>query len=218
MIQIAAFILASATAPVTPPPNSVFDSGFDASALECPYAISSPGGVRTLLTSSDIVYLPIVSHLRPGVDISNFDNIWGHINELDGVTPWPGARGASPTIRRIGHYQYIGAKFRVPDSASSSLSGYFKHVSYGGGPNIDFAISTQCGDFHPPQPACSAADVVSDDYSMVRWGVSSSSSAECHLEPGSVYYVNIRFTDPLTHGPDCDNGTVTCQTTIQQYY
>lgn len=177
-----------------------------------------PSTPRTQATLSDIHYLPEPPpHIRHGVDLTVWDNIWGHINESDDVTPWPGVQGASPTIWTLGKTQYIGALFHVGDiPPTSSLSGFYKNVSYGAGPNLDMAISTTCGDFAPPQPGCSVSNVPAQDQPLVYWRMSPGGTSYCQLTGNTDYYLNVQFHDPNTTGPGC-NGT-TCETTIQHYH
>jgi hypothetical protein len=213
MIHVAALLLASAVSQTTP--DSVFQDSFDAGA-SCPATVSTPTGNVTLRTMSDIWYLPGNAHVRHNVNVTEWDNIWGHINELDAVLQWPGASGASPTIRSIGKTEYVAARFHVPAGTLPSLNGTFKHVMYGGGPNIDATISRTCGDFDTAEQGCWVHDAPSNDYPMLRWRLSSGSRFYCHLDTDTDYFLNIRFTDPHTAGPDCNAGT-TCQSTIQQY-
>jgi hypothetical protein len=102
----------------------------------------------------------------------------------------------------------------VPIDALPTLSGRFKHVLYGGGPNVDATISRTCGDFETRAQGCWQPDWLSNDDYKLNWRVSSSNHLYCHLEPGEDYFLNIRFTDPQTIGPDCQ--TTSCQMTFQQ--
>lgn len=210
MISIAALLLTAATSQTQP--DAIFNDAFDAGA-SCPASISSPNGPLGLRQVSDIWYYP--NGIRHSVDVRDFDNIWGHISALDGLTDWPGVGGASPTIKTIGRYEYVAARFHVPFTAPPTLWGTFKHVMYSGGPRIDVSISRTCGDFAPSEPYCLATNVVNDDSSFMRWRVSTQAWQSCTLEPDADYFVNIRFTDPTATGPDCSG--LTCQTTIQQY-
>ena len=209
MIQLTALLLAAATSQTS---DSIFSDAFDEPYV-CPQSITTGTDTRTLRTVSDIFYAD-TNHVRQGVDISVFDNIWGHITELDGLTLWPGVPGASPTIRTIGKTEYVGAKFHVPAIVLPSANGSFKHVMYSGGPDIDFSISRLCGDFETVE-GCSISGAANDDNPMVRWRIGPGNRFRCGLEPDTDYYVNIRFTDRGTTGPDCF-GT-NCYSTIQQY-
>lgn len=210
MIQLTALLLAAATSQTS---DTIFSDEFDA-AYVCPQSITTGTDTRTLRTVSDIIYLPNTGHVRHNVDVTVFDNIWGHISELDGLTLWPGVPGASPTIKTIGKTEYVGAKFHTPANVLPTVNGTFKHVSYGGGPDLDFSISRVCGDFESVE-GCSISGAAADDNSMVRWRMGTGSRFYCGLEPDTDYYVNIRFTDRTPTGPDC--GSTACSSTIQQY-
>ncbi|HEY6985473.1 MAG TPA: hypothetical protein VH375_05290 [Rhodanobacteraceae bacterium] len=209
MISIAALLLTAATAQTS---DGIYKDSFDSGAA-CPASISGSTGTLTLRRISNILYLP--SGVRNNVDVTEWDNIWGHIDALDGITSWPGVPGASPTIATIGKTEYVGAEFQVPANALLTLNGTFKHVMYGGGPNIDVAISQTCGDFQPAQQGCWVRDDPADDQPMLRWRMGSGSRYWCGLDPDTTYFMNIRFTDPHTTGPNCSG--ITCQSTIQQY-
>lgn len=211
MITIAALLLAAATSQ-TQPDDGIFKDGLDSGA-SCPASISSPNGPLGYRRTSDILYLP--NGVRHTVDITEFDNIFGHIDALDDLTDWPGVPGASPTIKTIGREEYVGAAFHVPFTAPSSLWGRFKHVIYSGGPHIDVSISRTCGDFDPVDPYCQAKDVDNDDSFFMTWRVSAEMFHACTIEPDTDYFLNVRFTDPHENSPDCQANA--CQTTIQQY-
>jgi hypothetical protein len=210
-MHIAALLLATAVSQTQP--DAIFQDSFDAGAA-CPATILGSTGPLSLRGRSDILYLPGNAHVRRNVDVTQWDNIWGHIDELDDLMLWPGVPGASPTIRTVGKTEYVAAKFHVPIEALPTLNGTFKHVMYGGGPNVDATISRTCGDFETRDEGCWVQDALANDNPMLRWRVSSSNRFYCHLDPGSDYYLNIRFTDPQTTGPDCQG--LTCQMTFQQ--
>jgi hypothetical protein len=212
-MHIAALLLLTAVSQ-TPPPDAIFQDGYDDGA-DCPALIQGSTGTLALREISDILYLPYDSHVRRNMDVTQWDNIWGHIDEFDDLTLWPGVPGASPTIRTVARNEYIGARFHVPLDALPTLSGRFKHVRYGGGPNVDATISRSCGDFEARAQGCRAVNWMSNDNPTLMWRVSSSNRFYCHLEPGTDYFLNIRFTDPQTTGPDCHGAT--CQMTFQQY-
>ena len=171
---------------------------------------------RTQATISDIHYLPEPpTHVRHGVDITQWDNIWGHIDENDDVTPWPGVPGASPTISTIGTNQYLGARFHV-GAESSTLSGNYVDVSYGPGPPIDAAISTQCGDFTSVVGCVLTAPVQSQDQPFLHWRMTTGSSFWCQLQPNTDYYFNVQFHDLAPTGPGCVGSA--CEITIQHFH
>jgi hypothetical protein len=209
MISIAALLLAAATSTTS---DGIYRDSFDAGA-SCPASISTPTGPRTLRSTSDVFYSP--AGTRAGVNVTEWNNIWGHIDALDGMTSWPGVPGASPTIQTMGKTEYVAAKFHVPADLPTTLTGTFKHVSYFGGPNVDVAISRTCGDFSPSDAGCWVYDDPGDDQPALRWRLGTGSRFYCHLDPDTDYFLNVRFTNPQATGPDCRG--MACQMTLQQY-
>jgi hypothetical protein len=172
---------------------------------------SCPVTPRTRATVSDINYLP-GNHIRHGVSLTEWTNIWGHINESDNVTPYPGPNGSSPSIQTLGKTQYIAARFNS-GSLPANFFGFYNNVSYGAGPNLDMSISTACGDFSPAEQGCIVTDVPSTDRGLVYWRMINGTSFYCPLQQNTDYYLNVQFHDPATTGPGCSGGT--CKTTIQ---
>jgi len=178
---------------------------------------SCPTLPRSRATVSDIHYLPEPPlHVRHSVDITVWDNIWGHINESDDVTTWPGVSGSSPTIWTLGKTQYLAAKFHV-GAAVPAAGGHYVDVSYGAGPLIDAAISQTCGDFAPAAPGCkTAAAVSSQDQPFMYWKPAPGDNFHCGLQPNTDYYFNVQFHDPATTGPGCSGDA--CKITIQNRF
>jgi len=210
-MHIAALLLATAVAQT--PPEAILQDSFDDGAA-CPATILGSTGPLSLRTMSDILYLPGTAHVRRNVNVTDWNNIWGHIDEFDDLMLWPGVPGASPTIRTVGKTEYVAAKFHVPLDALPTLNGTFKHVMYGGGPNVDATISRTCGDFETREPGCWVQNWESNDNFTLYWRINSTANLYCNLVPGGDYYLNIRFSDPETTGPDCRNDG-TCQMTFQ---
>src|SRR5215469_12818055 len=103
MITIAALLLTAATSVVS---DGIFADGLDSGAA-CANTIDGSTGTLTLLRTSDIYYAP--AGTRPRVDVTEWNNLWGHIDATDGMTFWPGVPGASPTIMTFGKTSYLGA-------------------------------------------------------------------------------------------------------------
>jgi len=175
-----------------------------------------PSAPRTRATVSDIHYLPEPpAHVRHAVDITVWDNIWGHISESDDVVTWPGRSGSSPTIATLGKTQYFAAKFHT-GAFSSALAGTYTDVSYGAGPNIDMSISQTCGDFAPAAAGCLKTNIASQDQALVAWNMTSADDYHCKLLPNTDYYTNIQFHNPAATGPGCSGDY--CKITIQQNF
>ena len=159
---------------------------------------SCPAGRQTV---GNLFYPPSTA-LRNNVDLTVWDNIWGHNTTSDPLVSWPGFPGANPVIKDFNKTGYVAAKFHIPSNAVG-YQGFYKNISYNGGPNLTMSISPTCGDFHPAQTACLREDVPSGDQGMVYWRLSSGTNFYCHLDAGSDYYVNIKLTDPTATGPNC---------------
>ena len=192
---------ANASAAVNSLPATVIVASGDA----CPVT------PRTRATTSDINYRP-GTHIRHGVDLREWENIWGHLSDSDDGIPFPGPNGASPTIQTLGKNQYIAAEFDT-GTLPTNYSGAYTNVSYGAGPNLDMSISTACGDFAPTTPGCLATNVSSGENYLVWWRMVNGNDYTCALQPNTHYYLNLQFHDPATTGPGCTGNT--CITTIQ---
>jgi hypothetical protein len=177
---------------------------------------SCPTTPRTRATLSDLHYLPEPpAHVRHGVNLADWDSIWGHITENDAEIPFPGPSGASPTIWTLGKTQYIAAKFNT-GSLPAGVTGFYKNVLYGAGPNLDASISTACGDFDPPDPGCKSSDMPANDQPFIYWRMVNGTNFYCGLQQNTDYYLNIQFHDINTTGPGCSGAT--CKTTIQHVH
>ena len=176
----------------------------------CPATISTPNGTRTRLLTSSISYGVYPMPVRTNVDLSEWNNIWGHNSATDAGTPWPGVGGASPVLRNFQRTSYVGAHFRT--TGSTTWTGDFTNPSFAAGPNMTMAISTVCGDFsqHLPTPGCLRTNVPTADAALVKWKMTSNAPDYfCNLQPNTDYYVNFMFTDP-TSTVECPAGASTC--------
>ena len=188
-----------------------------ASAGSCPTTITTQYGTRTLQTTSAISY-GAYPQQRPSVDLSQWDNIWGHNSVSDAGTPWPGVGGSSPVLRSFGRGNYVGAHFRT--TSSTSVSGNFSNPTLAAGPNATMAISTVCGDFsdHLPTPGCLVTNVATADANLVRWKMTANNpSGSCNLQPNTDYYVNWMLHD-ATSDTECPAGSTTCNLSAVSYH
>jgi len=159
----------------------------------------APAGLTRLLTSN-ITYGAVNLSARPNVAVTEWDNIWGHGNTTDGITPWPGVTGSSPVMRQFGRTNFVAAHFNTGAHASPT-SGWIIYPTNIGGPNIDIAISPTCGDFsaNVPNPGCSIQNAASDDSRAISWKFTSGNTTSyCNLQPNTDYYVNIKLHDPTS--------------------
>lgn len=201
MIDVVALLLAASISGTT---DVVFNNGFDGDTC--------PAG---RITRSDVTYAS--GGTRNNVDTTDFENIWGHATGSDPPLPWPGYPGTSPIIQDFTRDGYVAAEFHTPIVLPPTINGFFKSPSYPGGPNIDFAISEQCGDFYPDQSGCLASNTPQGDAPLVYWRVTSG-AFYCILQPDTTYYINIRLTNPETTDPHCDTDANTCPVHTLNYY
>lgn len=172
---------------------------------------SCPAGRQTV---GNLFYPPSQT-LRNNVDLTLWDNIWGHNSTTDPVVPWPGFPGSNPVIKNFDKTQYVAAKLHVP--ADLGYQGFYKNISYNGGPNLTMSISETCGDFTPTQSACLREDIPSGDQGMVYWRQATGTNFYCHLDANTDYYVNIKLTDPTADGPNC-TPSGTCYVHVQNNF
>ena len=198
MFDLATAFLLAASLTVMPEEagtDILFRDGYDAST--CP-----DGRV----VRSDISYAIGSAGTRHNVDLTAFENIWGHSTDTDPTMMWPGRPGSSNIIEEFDRYGYVAAKFHTPPGMPITLFGMFKNVQYPTGPNLDFSISQQCADFYPLQAGC-----LGTRYQRRRRrapGMANSlSSYFCVLQPDTDYFVNMRLStpdnDPMCRGPYC---------------
>lgn len=189
MIDIAALMFLATMSGTT---DVIFHDGYDSGTC--------PAG---RITSSDISYPIGSSGTRRGVDLTHFENIWGHADDTDSTVDWPGRAGASPIIEDFARYGYIAAAFHTPAGLGATLAGFFKNVRYFGGPNLTFSISQQCADFYPAESGCLATNISASDAPMVYWNTVFTGTFHCTLSPDTDYYVNIKLANPTATGPNC---------------
>lgn len=191
MISIAALLLAASTAQTSG--DVIFSDGFElATSL-------------TRLTTSDVRYPNTGNSLRYDVDVTQYDNIWGHATNSDPVVPWPGRNGAVPTLLDFGKTEYICAQFHVPDDVAPGLYGALGYSTYYSGPALTLAYSQACGDFDPEIANC--VSTVGTGEAFKKFVIAPHVNG-CPLTPGSDYYANFKIAHPESQ--DC-GGLDTCK-------
>ena len=139
------------------------------------------------------------------VDVTRFENVWGRGAASDPGQPWPGASGATPIIDEFTRDGYVAAAFHTAPDLPATTRGLYKNVSYGGGPNLDFSLSVQCGDFSSALGGCLAVDIPAADVSLVYWRGANGTAFYCALAPDTDYYVNVRLHDPDDAASGCSD-------------
>lgn len=164
------------------------------------------------LTVATIKYpnIPPGTTTRTNVDLTKYENIWGHINSLDSAVLWPGISGAQPAIMGWGKTQYVAAKFRVPVGQPTTSYGFLGYGSYFSGPSLTLAISPTCGDFTPAIPQCVSTHNSGEAFS--KWRIVPATQ-NCPLTPGQDYFINMRMESP-TPEVCAPNGQTTTACTL----
>jgi hypothetical protein len=177
--------------------DTIFEDGFDTTS-------ACPAG-RQLL--ADFAYGGDNSlRNRYNVDVTLWDNIWGHATALDAVVPFPGRSNAVPIFLNFGASTYIAAQFTVPAGAQPDTYGWIAQTEYNHEADLMAAISQNCGDFSPAAQACFSQGV--GGANLVPWSVPPPTSF-CHVQPGAAYYLNLKVVDAsgCEAGTECVVGT-----------
>lgn len=188
MISAALLILA-----MTPGVNdAILRDGFDADAC--------PAGRQTRANIS------WVGFTVTNVDVTQWENVWGHSTAFDPPVPWPGRSDSMPTILNFAKTTYMALQFPVPVDSQANLFGWLTHTEYNYGQDLTAAISTECGDFNPV-PACYIEAV--SGMNIVPWSVHTPVNF-CPMTPGQDYFLNIRITDPNRPSTTCAPASPSC--------
>lgn len=200
-------VLAGSTAsPGASAVDDIFVDGFD-TVLSC---YGPTGSDR--LEVANMTYGPVDQNFRLDVDVTEWDNIFGHGNPFDGITPWPGVIGTSPVTHTLARTEYMTIHFNT-GAAPNGRYGWLIYPSNSGGlsganpPDIQAKISTTCGDFSAPQPgeqtACFKQRAYSDDTRFLSWRIGSGTNPiYCYLAPNTDYWINIKPYNPNQTLPD----------------
>jgi len=163
--------------------DTIFQDGFDA-AIEC------PAGRQAL---ADFAYGGDNSlRNRYNVDVTNWDNIWGHATALDAVVPFPGRTNAVPIFLNFDPAGYVAAHFDVPIGMLPNTYGWIAQTEYNHEADLTAAISPVCGDFSPAAQHCFSQGT--GGANLVPWSVPPPNTF-CALQPGVGYYLNLKVTD-----------------------
>jgi len=180
--------------------DDIFVDSFD-TVLTC----DGPSGYSRL-EMANMTYGAVDSYYRLGVDVTEWDNIFGHGTSTDGLTPWPGVRGSSPVAHTLSRDGFMSIHFYTGDSPAGRFGWMIYPSNSGNGspvdpPDIQAKISRSCGDFAPPalgeQTACFKQRAYSDDTRFMSWMVGDGiNTSLCYLAPNTHYWVNIKGYDP----------------------
>lgn len=178
--------------------DTIFQDGFDGASSSCP---------ANRQTLADFAYAGDDSlRSRYDVDVTEWENIWGHATALDAVVPWPGRSNSSPVFLNFGKSTYVAAHFLVPAGTPPTWFGWITHTEYQYGTDLTGAISTICGDFTPAAQHCFTAGT--SGQLIVPWRTSAGSF--CELTPGVDYYLNLKIRDPAQSNVSCAPSATDC--------
>lgn len=197
---------ASPPASVTSLPATLVASGSGGGSC------TGPAGL-TRLTTSNIQYGVHTNEVRDGVDLTEWNNIWGHgtADPNEPTAPWPGVSGAGPVILSMHHTSFVSAHFNTGASAVGPST--LTDQSNIGGPDIDVVMSATCGDFsqNTTYPACSHYSMPSDGTTHFQYfSINANPGTQwCPLQLLTDYYINIKFHDPNST-VECPAGAAAC--------
>jgi hypothetical protein len=176
--------------------DSIFGTGFDDPE-------GCPDGRQTV---ADVDYRAQCAHLSD--DVTEWSNIWGWSCDTGETVPFPGLP-IEATIMNFGKRTYIAAHLHVPADLPNGF-GWLVHTEYDYGADLTASLSTRCGDFAPSNPACLSVTV--SGQTLVPWRVGG--AGFCPLQPGTDYYLNMKFTDPDQVSATCDADALQCAVSI----
>ena len=158
------------------------------------------------IVTSDINYGAYPTPVRTGVDVREYDNIWGHFNATDPVVPWPGRNGSGPNLKSFLRTNFLAAHF---NTGSDTTRYGFWTAPYTSFLAMDMTISTTCGDFTDAPAGCIATNVAAPGNTLVSWTFATNNQTKCILQPHTDYYVNVKYHDPNSNA-GCSAGTQNC--------
>lgn len=158
------------------------------------------------ITSSDINYGAYPTPVRTGVDVREYDNIWGHFNATDALVPWPGRNGSGPNIKNFQRTSFLAAHFHT--GTDTTRFGFWT-APYTSFLAMDMTVSTTCGDFTAAPSGCIATNVAAPGNTMVSWTFATNNQTKCILQPNTDYWVNVKYHDPNSNA-GCAVGVTNC--------
>lgn len=159
-----------------------------------------PPSIANQLKVSNIGYGPASSQMRNNVNVTEYDNIWGHHTPTDGVTPWPGAVGSAPFLAAFNRGIIVAAHFRTPAIVTGGMFTYARNhagsdIVHAG---VDIVFSRIAGDFSPnvANPGASVFNALPTDDVAIQFGPENQNKSVAWLEPNTDYYMNVRAHFP----------------------
>jgi hypothetical protein len=141
------------------------------------------------------------------VDVTQWQNVWGHSTAFDGPQPWPGRGDSMPTFLNFTKTGYMALAFHVPAGSPPNLYGWLTHTEYNYGQDLTASISTACGDFNSGDVLCFANTVSGQN--LAPWAVPPPNSF-CPLLENGYYFLNLKMTDPTRPSQTCAPASPSC--------
>jgi hypothetical protein len=187
----------------------LFMDGFD--GYDCRDTITPDGTQRHRLHISNVAYTA-QRYTRTGVRLDDYSATYSYNDATPGpILPWPGLTGSAPTWVAFRMDSYIGLRFVTPAVPAPGFATTLKVPTGIGSPRVTMAISRACGDFshYLPSPGCLVVGPVPDSSVLYQhFG-----PGACELRPGTTYYQNMMYTDPIDRSR-CTSNAPTCQLAV----
>lgn len=175
---------------------------------------STPPPPQNQLTRASITYTG-GNGTAANADLTQWATTWGRIRAADPPLPWPIARGATPqwTMARD---KFTCTLFHTTTTTGSNV---LAASSYNTASNFDVSIAHACGDFTSSMGAgCYKTAVNAFASSFLTYGPNNGTAYNCHTDPNSNYYLNLRWTngapiDPNPAHPLCTSSG--CKIAVQ---
>lgn len=135
------------------------------------------------------------------------------------IIPFPWTGNSHPQVVSMPESQYVAMRIDVPAGLPVGWTGSIGQNETAPGPLIELAISRYCGDFAPTDASCHYVPRSLGGLGL-RWKIAGGPTAACALNPGESYYLNIRFTHPLSNTESpyyCNASGTRCKLTLAQY-
>jgi hypothetical protein len=181
--------------------NGIFRDGYD-----------EPGSCFAGRATMTVVSWKYNGSGRRNIDVTQAENIWGRWDAGQTPTAFPWLN-VFALLWALPRHNYVAAEFTIPEGTYPLQWGLLNHGATSGGPPMDVSISTQCGDFNPPEPFCSKRNVMPGE-NMIGYKLPAYPGiAFCSLTTSGPYYINLRVSDPNVDHPDCPGAA--CKFNIQ---
>lgn len=130
---------------------------------------------------------------RNNIDLTRFENVFGHDNQGGASRLWPGTQNINQRIF-IPRNNYVALQFTVPSNLHTDTRGQYRFEETAPTSSVmSITVSKACGDFSTTPTAPMTTKCILNGgalNSALTWG-KTGLTARCQLEPGETYYLNI---------------------------